>query len=205
MVTLAERNAVAVGPRVIVRPFTREDVDAWQAWPDYDDPLLVGTSPPRMQPPQRSQWFQDLVERQRQVPFAIDDERGQFIGRLFLRQVRPEEGSAVLGIDLDPRFLSRRYGTEALDVFLGYFFGPMGYRRMLLSVAAFNERARRSYESLGFRMLGSHWDAHNGPDPTRDPQHRGVRHLFRRGPMALEALFFDMALDREDWAGHRRA
>ena len=197
--TLAERNAVAIGPRVVVRPFTREDVDGWQGWPDYDDPLLVGTSPRRMPDSQRSQWFQDLVERQRQVPFAIDDERGEFIGRLFLRQVHRDEGSAVLGIDLDPRCLGRGYGTEALDVFLGYFFGPMGFQRMLLSVAAFNERARRSYESLGFRMLGSHWDGHIGPDPTRDPEHRGVRHLFRRGPLGLETLFFDMVLEREDW------
>ncbi len=202
--TLAERSAVAVGPRVAVRPFTREDVDAWQEWPDYDDALLVGTSPRRMPEDQRTQWYQDLVERQRQIPFAIDDERGHFIGRLFLRQVRKDEGSAVLGIDLDPRFLSRGYGTEALDVFLDYFFGPMGFQRMLLSVAAFNERARRSYESLGFRMLGSHWDGHLGPDPREDPAHRGVRHLFRRGPLSLEALFFDMVLEREDWGRPRQ-
>lgn len=201
--TLAERETVASGPRVAIRPFTRADVDAWQAWPDYDDPLLLSTSPRRLSPQQRSQWFDDLVERQRQMPFAVDDERGRFIGRLFLRQVRRDDRSAVLGIDLDPTVLGQGYGTEALGSFLDYYFGPLGFERMFLTVAASNERARRSYASLGFRVLGSHWDGYTGPDVTRDLRFRHVHHLFRRGTIGLEALFYDMALDRAEWQARR--
>src|ERR1044071_9106744 len=103
---IADRNTVvAVGPRTRVRPFSRTDVDAWQAWPDYEEQLLVGTSPRRMSPDQRSRWFEDITQRQRQIPFAVDDDRGEMIGRIFLRHVRHEERSAVLGIDLHPDFL----------------------------------------------------------------------------------------------------
>src|SRR5919202_4262010 len=112
--TLAERDSiVAAGPRTRVRPFTRADVDAWQAWPDYPERLLVGTSPRRMSPDQRARWFEDITHRQRQIPFAVEDEDGQMVGRIFLRHVRRDEGSAVLGIDLHPSRLSRGYGTEA--------------------------------------------------------------------------------------------
>lgn len=193
---IADRDTVAAGPRVRVRSFVRADVDAWQEWPDYTEPLLVGTSPRRMSPDQRSRWFEDVVQRQRQLPFAIEDERGVMIGRLFLRHVRAEERSAVLGIDLHPAKLGQRYGTEALGSFLDYFFGPMDFQRMLLSVAAHNGRARRCYESLGFRTIGSHWDAHPGPDVTREPPYADVREFFRRGLLGLEALFHDMSLDR---------
>jgi RimJ/RimL family protein N-acetyltransferase len=196
---IADRNTVAAGPRTRVRPFTRADVDAWQAWPDYEEPLLVGTSPRRMSPDQRSRWFDDITQRQRQIPFAVDDEAGEMIGRIFLRHVRHEERSAVLGIDLCPGSLGQGYGTESLGAFLQYFFAEMGFERMLLSVAAHNTRARRCYESLGFATVGTHWDAHIGPDVVNNNEFASVRHLFRRGPLGLESLFYDMRLDRKDW------
>jgi len=196
---IVDRDTLAAGPRVRLRAFTRGDVDVWQAWPDYNDPLLVGTSPRRMAPEQRSRWFEDITQRQRQLPFAIDDELGDMIGRIFLRHVRRDESSAVLGIDLHAEYLGRGYGTEALRAFLHHFFGEMNFARMLLSVAAHNVRARRCYESLGFVTIGSHWDAHLGPDVTREPRFSNVRHLFRRGPLGLETLFYDMRLERAEW------
>jgi RimJ/RimL family protein N-acetyltransferase len=205
---IADRNTpahvVAVGARTTIRPFTRADVDAWQAWPDYEDQLLVGTSPRRMSPDQRSRWFDDITQRQRQIPFAVDDATGEMIGRIFLRHVRPEERSAVLGIDLHPAYLSQGYGTESLGAFLHHFFEGMGFERMLLSVAAHNLRARKCYESLGFTSVGSHWDAHIGPDVTGKAEFAFVRHLFRRGPLGLESLFYDMRLDKSNWLQQAR-
>src|SRR5919199_6161877 len=188
---IADRDTVAAGPRVRVRPFTRADVDAWQAWPDYPEPLLVGTSPRRMSSDQRARWFDDITHRQRQIPFAVEDEHGQMVGRIFLRHVRRDEGSAVLGIDLHPSKLGQGYGTEALGAFLHHYFETMDFERMLLSVAAHNTRARRCYEALGFVTTGSHWDAHLGPDVTGEPRFAAVRDLFRRGALGLESLFYD--------------
>jgi RimJ/RimL family protein N-acetyltransferase len=202
---IADRDTVAVGPRTRVRPFTRADVDAWQSWPDYDERLLVGTSPRRMPHDQRARWFDDITQRQRQIPFAVDDASGDMIGRIFLRHVRHEERSAVLGIDLHPAYLGQGYGTESLRAFLHHFFDDMGFDRMLLSVASHNVRARRCYESLGFSNVGSHWDAHIGPDVTAEPKFGFVRHLFRRGPLGLESLFYDMRLERREWARRAQA
>jgi RimJ/RimL family protein N-acetyltransferase len=196
---IADRDTVAAGPRTRVRAFTRADVDVWQTWPDYVEPLLVGTSPRRMSPDQRTRWFEDITHRQRQIPFAVEDETGTMIGRIFLRHVRHEERSAVLGIDLHPDYLSCGYGTESLGAFLHHYFDDMAFERMLLSVAAHNVRARKCYEALGFSSVGSHWDAHIGPDVTNDPQFAYVRHLFRRGPLGLESMFHDMRLERAAW------
>jgi RimJ/RimL family protein N-acetyltransferase len=193
------RDTVAAGPRTRVRVFNRTDVDAWQAWPDYDEQLLVGTSPRRMSPDQRARWYDDITQRQRQMPFAVEDETGLMIGRIFLRHVRHEERSAVLGIDLHPAYLSKGYGTELLGAFLHHYFDNRGFERMLLSVAAHNVRARRCYESLGFSTAGSHWDAHIGPDVTGQPRYAAMRHLFRRGPLGLESLFYDMRLEGRAW------
>lgn len=195
----ADRDTVASGPRTRIRPFTRADVDSWQSWPDYPEQLLVGTSPRRMSPDQRSRWFDDITERQHQIPFAVDDERGEMIGRIFLRHVRHEERSAVLGIDLHPDFVGQTYGTESLGVFLEHYFDNMGFERMLLSVAAHNVRARKCYERLGFETVGSHWDAHIGPDVSNQAEYAWVRHHFRRGPLGLETLFYDMRIEVGGW------
>jgi RimJ/RimL family protein N-acetyltransferase len=201
---IADRDTVAAGPRTRVRPFTRADVDAWQAWPDYTEQLLVGTSPRRMSPDQRSRWFDDITQRQRQIPFGVENEDGFMIGRIFLRHVRHEERSAVLGIDLHPDYLSQGYGTESLGAFLHHYFDNMGFARMLLSVAAHNVRARKCYEALGFVSVGSHWDAHIGPDVTNDPSFAFVRHQFRRGPLGLESMFHDMRLEEAEWRARLR-
>jgi RimJ/RimL family protein N-acetyltransferase len=201
---IADRDTVAAGPRTRVRAFTRADVDAWQAWPDYTEQLLVGTSPRRMSPDQRSRWFDDITQRQRQIPFGVENEDGFMIGRIFLRHVRHEERSAVLGIDLHPDYLSQGYGTESLGAFLHHYFDNMGFARMLLSVAAHNVRARKCYEALGFVSVGSHWDAHIGPDVTNDPSFAFVRHQFRRGPLGLESMFHDMRLEEAEWRARLR-
>ena len=64
---------------------------------------------------------------------------------------------------------------------------------------AHNIRARRCYESLGFTIVGSHWDAHIGPDVTGEAAFAYVRRFFRRGPLGLESLFYDMRLERAAW------
>lgn len=197
------QDTLASGPRTRVRAFTRADVDAWQAWPDYAERLLVGTSPRRMSPDQRTRWFDDITQRQRQIPFAVEDESGEMMGRIFLRHVRHQDRSAVLGIDLHPAYLGNGYGSESLGAFLHHYFEAMGFERMLLSVAAHNVRARRCYEGLGFTSVGSRWDAHIGPDVSGEPMFASVRHLFRRGPLGLESLFYEMRLERAEW--RRRA
>jgi RimJ/RimL family protein N-acetyltransferase len=82
---------------------------------------------------------------------------------------------------------------------LHHYFENMAFDRMLLSVAAHNVRARRCYESLGFSSVGSRWDAHIGPDVTSQSTFAHVRHLFRRGPLGLESLFYDMRLEGSVW------
>jgi RimJ/RimL family protein N-acetyltransferase len=192
---------VAQSARTRVRPFTRADVDAWQSWPRHTDPLYFAYNPPVLSSAARDSWYHDLTVRQRQLPFAVEDLNGRLIGRIFLRHVHRTPGSAVLGIDFAPDCLGRGLGTEALGAFLQHYFGAMGFERLYLTVAAHNERARRSYEKLGFRYLGSHWDRHDPAhgDVFNDPRFAGVRRFFRRTGSEVQGLFYDMALDRADF------
>lgn len=194
---MGEPRWVAVGRLCRVRAFTRADVDRWLGWPLHSDPLYSGFDPTPMDGSVRDAWYAVLTQRQGQLPFAIEALDRQMIGRLFLRHVRPTEASSVLGIDLDPRFVGRGHGTDALAAFMGYYFGRAGFRRLLLTVAAYNARARRSYERCGFRYIGTHWEGLKLPvDVPRDPRCAELRSCFRNGPRGLEAMMHDMVAEQ---------
>ena len=87
---------VATGEKTRMRRFTRQDVDRWLEWPRHSDPLFEAYNAPSMSAGMRDAWYQDLVNQQQQLPFAVDDMHGELIGRIFLRhRNRPEERAFV--------------------------------------------------------------------------------------------------------------
>ena len=190
---MAEPRWIAIGQITRIREFTRRDVDRWSEWPRHEDPLFSSYNPLQMTGPMRDWWFDDLVQRQGQLPYAIEDLERRLVGRLFLRHIQEREGTSVLGIDLDSGQLGRGYGTDALRAFLTYYFGPARFAKMYLSVAAFNVRARRSYDRCGFQEFATHWQTlKTEANVFGDPRYAPIRHLFRSGPDGLETLMQDM-------------
>lgn len=184
---------LVAGERTWIRRFNRRDVDRWIEWPDHPDPLYAPYNPPRMSGQMRDVWYDDLVQRQAQLPFAVDNIEGELIGRIFLRFINRVEGGSVLGIDFNPRYVGQGYGTDALQAFVSHYFGQLGFHRLLLSVAAYNVRARHSYERCGFTYLSTHWERFKiDANVLGDDRYRELRRFFRRGRVGVEALFHTM-------------
>lgn len=88
--------------------------------------------------------------------WAIVDEQGRFIGMIRLWRISHVNRSAMLTIFIGERtHWGRGYGTDALRVALNEAFGPLDLHRVELHVFAFNERAIRSYEKVGFAHEGT--------------------------------------------------
>jgi diamine N-acetyltransferase len=190
---MAEPQWIATGQRTRVREFTRKDVDRWCEWGRHEDPLFSSYNPTMMTGSMRDAWYDDLVNKQGQLPYAIEDLERRLVGRLFLRHIREREGTAVLGIDLDARVVGQGYGTDALRAFMIYFFGPARFVKMYLSVAAFNVRARHSYDRCGFHEFATHWQVIKSEAKVfEDPRYAEIRHLFRQSPEGVETVMQDM-------------
>src|SRR5215212_2018782 len=86
---------MAIGEISRVREFTRRDVDRWSEWGRHEDPLFSSYNPTQMSGAMRDSWFDDLVNRQGQLPFAIENLDRELVGRLFLRHVRQRSRCAV--------------------------------------------------------------------------------------------------------------
>jgi RimJ/RimL family protein N-acetyltransferase len=195
------------GGRFRIRALERGDLERRQAWPPFNDPLNLVWDMPRCGARQNERWFVQLTEGNRRLAYAVTNLPGHLIGMLSLRHISWGR-SARLGIAFSSQHTDQGYGTEALRLFLAYFFLTLDFRKMVLDVAAANLRAVRCYDKVGFRRVRSYWRPVDGPldlAVLERPEHASVRPLFRRRWGRAETLNQDMELRREDWEAQVRS
>jgi len=104
------------------------------------------------------EWVEKQIEKGPQperYPFRIrtltDDRLIGFIGL----GVDLIHSDAWVGIGIGERDAwNKGYGTDAMKVCLRYAFLELGLKRVSLGVFAYNPRAQRSYEKVGFKLEG---------------------------------------------------
>jgi RimJ/RimL family protein N-acetyltransferase len=193
------------GERIIIRSQIRGDWDAMCAWRPFTDQLFPIYNLPSRSAAQNGSQSVGPSGDQTRRQYTIEDLNGQIIGRISLREI-DDRRSARLGITIGADWVNQGYGTDALRTFLDYFFGELGFATIHLDVAAPNRRAIRCYEKCGFRRVGE--DYRDAGAKTRlaflrDEKYRHIRRFFIRKNGRILVLFYEMHLDRQDWARQR--
>jgi RimJ/RimL family protein N-acetyltransferase len=189
--------------RVAIRPWQHHDEVRADEWPPYNDPLEPIWNLPRQS---GGYWTGGFEFSSMRRTWAVEDCSGHLAGRISLREIDDKRNSARLGITFGSPYVSRGLGTEALAVFLDYYFSELGFDKMVLDVAAANQRAVRCYERLGFYYVGSDWrtaGASFNQHLLESQRYEHLRRYFRRGPRNLEVQFFEMELPKQAWLVRR--
>ncbi len=189
------------GPRLCIRPLERRDLDRRQMWRPFDDVLHLIWDMPRCSPRENDSWFAQMTDGRRRLAYGVDDGTTQLVGMISLRDISWGNTSR-LGIAFSSLHVGQGYGSEALHLFLPYYFLTLKFQRMVLDVAAANTRAVRCYRKAGFRQISSHWEMVDGqidPQLFESPDSTPLRSLFRWRWGRTETLYYDMELSREDW------
>ena len=149
------------GERVTLRPITVDDAAAmFAALDDAESMRLTGT--------QESFTFAQVAAFCARVADA--DDRADYaitrngdptyIGEAVLNEINWRNRAASFRIALaGSRFFGQGYGTEATRLIVTYGFEQLGLHRIELEVFAFNPRAQRVYEKVGFVREGVRRDA----------------------------------------------
>jgi len=191
-------DRILQGPRVKVRKFSREDLDKRSKWLPYEDPLYRHHNIYLPTTGMLDYWYKTWVNGRGRISFAIDDEADRMMGQISLREINWRGGVARLGISLASDAVGKGYGTEALRVFLRYYFGEMGFKRMVLDVAQFNRRAIRCYEKLGFTVTRDFLRENTfGVRLTGNTRFRNIRRFFVIDQDCEWIKYLDMELTRE--------
>lgn len=142
--------------KVKLRAYREEDLEkAYVSMNDYE--TQRGLMPGLVEPvtwEQQFRWYKE-VNQGRSREFAIEENRGgDYVGGCGLKNENIYSRSAQLGVMIIPEFQGRGYGKAATELLLDYGFKEMNLNRMELTVHAFNERAIKLYEGLGFVQEG---------------------------------------------------
>ncbi|MFJ8791323.1 GNAT family N-acetyltransferase [Streptomyces sp. NPDC102462] len=150
------------GQRVLLRPVTVADVPALMPmFRDAEVSRLTGShGDGEPDEAQIRTWYDTRRDQDDRLDLAVVEQTtGNVIGEAVLHEWDPANESCDFRICLVPGTHGRGLGTEATRLIVGHGFETLGMHRISLEVYAFNPRARRAYEKVGFVTEGVLRDA----------------------------------------------
>ncbi|HLV79020.1 MAG TPA: GNAT family N-acetyltransferase [Chthonomonadaceae bacterium] len=147
-------------PRLLLRAFTLEDMDAvYEYW---SDPEVMRYQPgePRTMLDQAQRRLQNLAAGGEEPPrrgscFAIVlKSEGQVIGECLLYAHNPDLREAGIGYTLNRRYWGLGLATEAAGRVVRYGFEEMGLHRIFAECRPENRASARVLEKIGMRLEG---------------------------------------------------
>ncbi|CAL9295732.1 GNAT family N-acetyltransferase [Streptomyces sp. SudanB91_2054] len=176
---------VLTGERTVLRPFT--EADAARMGEIVGDPEVrrfTGSPGHELTPELLRSWYGSRSAQPDRLDLAVTDPAdGEVLGEVVLHAWVPEGRSCTFRTLIGARGRGRGIGTEATRLIVGYAFEELGLHRVQLDAYAFNDRALRVYEKVGF---------------VREGVRREVER--RDGVWVDEVL---MAVLDHEWAAHR--
>lgn len=149
------------GPRVTLRDARDSDVAARFALGNTPEIMaMFGADPAQVReltPEAAEAWV--ASQRDEALAWVIEVD-GALKGALRLHSVNHADKRANIAIGiLDPAALGQGYGSEAMQLLAAHAFDKMGLHRLTARVLAFNDRAARAYEKVGFVQEGRERDS----------------------------------------------
>lgn len=178
------------GSRVTLRPVAADDAPTFaRILCDPDVVRLTGSaneSASDEEPPLQTlvDWYGTRSDQSDRLDLAVvDNATGVVVGEVVLNHWDPGSRGISYRTLIGPQGRDRGFGTEATRLIVGYAFEQLRLHRVELEVFAFNGRARRVYEKVGFVVEGT-----------------------RRDALYFDGLWVDshiMAILEQEWAQHR--
>jgi RimJ/RimL family protein N-acetyltransferase len=176
------------GEKVVLRPFAGADLDGIRAaLVDPEVIRLTGSTPDGDEAEQDKilrRWYGTRNAQPDRLDLAVVDRTTDAcVGEVVFNEWQAGNSSCNFRVLLSPAGRDRGLGTEAIRLFVGYGFERLGLHRIELKVFAFNPRARRAYEKVGFVAEGV------------------LREVLRDGDGWIDATV--MSILAPEWARHR--
>jgi RimJ/RimL family protein N-acetyltransferase len=145
------------GTQVVLRRHTRDNLGEFLRW--YQDPevaRLTRYQDGPMRPDEIERFFTMRAMGPDSLAMGIHlRPTGRIIGSCAFSQLDADNGSVLFHITIgDHEAWGHGYGSEATALMVDHAFTSLGLHRVALSVFAFNERAIRAYQRVGFTVEG---------------------------------------------------
>jgi len=149
-----------VGTKVYLSPINPEDAEVFTKWVNDFEISILMSSTSRIYSLDKEREFLESISKTGDTFSIIDIESDKIIGTCGLMNVNHIFKKAELGIFIgEKEFWGNGYGTEAMELLLDFAFNILNLNSIMLIVNSFNERAIKSYEKCGFKLIGKRREA----------------------------------------------
>ena len=147
------------GDLVVLRDKTLEDVSNDYRWRcDRDLAILDATRPVKMSYEEFYSYERDelIYENSISKRFSIDTIDGVHIGNCMYYGLDFRKSEVEVGILIgDEKYLSKGYGTDAMNVLIKHIFDTRELNRIYLHTLDWNIRARKSFAKSGLKEINT--------------------------------------------------
>ncbi|MCD8479484.1 MAG: GNAT family N-acetyltransferase [Candidatus Cloacimonetes bacterium] len=145
-----------IGEKCYLSPVSLEDAERYTEWVnDLEIGQFVLFATQNFDVEREREALRQLMRND--VVFAIvEKDTNKVIGNCGLHGINEVHRRAVFGIFIGEKtYWNQGIGAEATALILDYGFNILNLKSISLEVVAFNKRAARCYEKVGFKLVGT--------------------------------------------------
>ncbi len=145
-----------VGKKTYLRPATAEDIQQTEHWFLVQDPTLLDNRPRAIHTAaEAAESFKKAGRSTEHEEFVVARKDNPTpIGRIRYFDYNPMISAAELRLLIDPEFVRKGFGSEALHLLISYLFDERSLLKVYGEIASFNQPAIGLVERFGFRRDG---------------------------------------------------
>ncbi len=142
------------GKVVTLRALEDKDIEILRGWRNHPDLMKFHCSDLPVSEAGQRGWYQNYSGESGTIIFIIETEEQSPAGYTLIKHLDHKNRQAEIGLYLDPTQQGKGYGKDAFLTLMGYCFHELNLHRIYLEVFAFNEKASKMYEKIGFKEEG---------------------------------------------------
>ena len=144
------------GEKVYLSPMNLEDIEKYVKWMnDFSTTDGLGSSSKVTTFESERAWLINNMDKKEQQFAIVLKEKDELIGNCGFVDINHLHQRGEVGLFIgEEENRSKGYGTEALSLLVEYGFNYLNLKNIMLKVFSFNKRAIKSYEKIGFKVLG---------------------------------------------------
>lgn len=147
-----ENKFIINNEKIFIKKLELKDAFEIKKWGSHNNELLIDYDLGKFNLENLKIWYSTKKTNILNKYFAIYI-NNKMIGYIGIKEINYLKKSSVLGLVLDPNFVSKGYGFKIMRLFFKYYFEELKMKSMSLDVNEFNERAIKLYEKLGFKYF----------------------------------------------------
>ena len=177
-----------------IKKFEKNDLKNFKNFSPYDDILLTDYNLCFLKESEIKKWEKKIKSKKNNYFVIFLNEI--MIGYIGISRINFLNSNYELSLSLDEKYCSKGYGFKSLRLFLEYYFENFDKYSIWLNVNAFNQRAIKLYEKIGFEKISEFLGDFEVQKMQKLKRYEETKEYFEEKNNIIYSKIFTMKLDR---------